>query len=117
MSRNQIDTQRKIAAVRSVASKLHAAEEAIDVAIQRLGELMAEMPAARIDASISATVGQEAFDRVANAMTAISQSRAYTVEAHESLHQTQQDMGLGITASGNMWKLVQRLSVAENEAA
>jgi hypothetical protein len=99
------EKQSKIAVVRRVANKLHAAEDAIDKAIIMLSELNRELPEARMDANLSATVGQDAFSSCADALSLLVQSRAKTVNAHGSLAATQADMGLGAYAMGDGWKL------------
>lgn len=98
---------KRISAVRSITTKLHAAEEAIDLAIIKMCELNSELPSARLKANLSATIAQPAFDRAAEALSSLILSRKYTVEAHESLAQTQRDMGLGAQAMGDGWKLFQ----------
>jgi hypothetical protein len=97
--------QAQIAVVRRVATKLHAAEEAIDKAIIMLSELNRELPEARMEANLSATVGQEAFTASADALALLVQSRAKTVSAHGALAATQSDMGLGTYAMGDGWKV------------
>jgi hypothetical protein len=105
MHNRHVDTQKKIAAVRSVASKLHAAELAIDQAIIKLSELNSELPAARIQANLSATVCQSAFDLSAGALQSLIVCRGQTIKAHEELAQTQIDIGLGVIAMGDGWKI------------
>jgi hypothetical protein len=122
MSNRQVDTRKKIAAVRSVASKLHAAEEAIDLAIIKLCELNSELPMARLEANISATVCQPAFDLSGNALQSLIKCRSQTTKAHEVLAQTQRDMGLGAYAMGGLWKLAEAkqappLALVSSEAA
>jgi hypothetical protein len=122
MSRRHENTQLHIAAIRGVTTKLHAAEEAIDLAIIKLAELNVELPTARINAKLSATVGQPAFDNLAGALASLMQSRHQTVKAHESLAETQQAMGLGAMAMGDGWKIFKpsaelTLALVERQAA
>jgi hypothetical protein len=122
MSNRHPDTQRRIAAVRRVADKIHAAEDAIDQAIIKLAELNVELPMARIDANLSATVAQPAFDNVAGALASMMESRHKTVKAHEALAETQRDLGLGAMAMGDGWKIFKTagappLALVEMEAA
>ena len=122
MSKRHIEMHNKIAVVRRVASKLHAAEEAIDNAIMRLAELNVELPTARLEAGLSATVCQTAFDRSAGALAALVHCRRQTVEAHAALHGTQADMGLAAHAMGDGWKIFQKdsnppLTLVQSEAA
>jgi hypothetical protein len=107
MRNRHIDTHQKVAIIRSVASKLHAAEEAIDLAIIKICELNSELPAARLGAKLSATVCQPAFDLSASALQNLILCRSQTVQAHEVLAQTQRDMGLGAHAMGDGWKTFQ----------
>jgi hypothetical protein len=122
MSKTRLETRQKIAVIRNVATKLHAAEEAIDNAIMKLAELNGELPLARLEAGLSATVCQDAFDRSAQALSALVQCRRETVGAHAALHATQRDMGLGAHAMGDGWKLFQAdesppLTLVQSEAA
>lgn len=122
MSNRRADISSKIAVVRGVAAKLHAAEDAIDLAIIKLSELNSELPAARMEAKLSATVCQPAFDLSAQALQLLIQCRRQTVEAHEVLAGTQRDIGLGAYAMGDMWKLglagqPPALAVVPSEAA
>jgi hypothetical protein len=105
MSIDNEGTRKRISAVRSVTTKLHEVEEAIDLAIIKMCELNSELPSARLKANLSATVAQPAFDLAAEALRSLILSRKQTVEAHESLAQTQRDMGLGAMAMGEGWKI------------
>lgn len=106
MSNRRADVSIKISVVRGVAAKLHAAEEAIDLAIIKLSELNGELPSARIEAKLSATVCQPAFDLSAQALQSLVQCRKQTVEAHEALAGAQRDIGLGAYAMGDGWKVL-----------
>lgn len=106
MSNRRADVSAKISVVRGVAAKLHAAEEAIDLAIIKLSELNSELPSARIEAKLSATVCQPAFDLSAQALQSLVQCRKHTVEAHVALAETQRDIGLGAYAMGDGWKVL-----------
>ena len=122
MSNRRADTSTKIAVVRGVAAKLHAAEEAIDLAIIKLSELNSELPTARMEAKLSATVCQPAFDLSAQALQSLILCRRQTVEAHEVLAGTQRDIGLGTHAMGDLWKLASlnqppALAIVSTEAA
>ena len=107
ISKKHEGTQSRISAVRSVSSKLHAAEEAIDLAIIKMCEFNSELPTARMKANMSATVAQPALDFASEALRSLVQSRQHAVAAHETLAQTQRDMGLGAMAMGESWKLFQ----------
>jgi hypothetical protein len=107
----------RIAVVRRVAKRLHAAEAAIDQAIIAMSELNRELPGARIEAGLSAIVGQEAFSCSAGALAHLVESRARTVDAHAALANTQSELGLGALAMGDGWKINEkkfaRLSVVD----
>lgn len=122
MSKSHEGTREKIAAVRSVASKLHAAEEAIDLAIIKLSELNLELPVARMNANLSAMVAQPAFNLASEALRTLVKCRQQTVEAHEALSETQHDLGLGAMAMGEGWKIFKTgalapLHLVDTEAA
>jgi hypothetical protein len=122
MSRRRENTQQQIAAVRSVTAKLHAAEDAIDHAIIKLSELSLELPSARINAKLSATVAQPAFDNIGAALASLIQGRSQTITAHAALAETREGMGLGALARGDGWKIFQSageapLAIVEDVAA
>ncbi|MBL0924758.1 MAG: hypothetical protein IBJ12_09885 [Sphingomonadaceae bacterium] len=106
MPNRRADISTKISVIRGVAAKLHAAEEAIDLAIVALSELNSELPSARMEAKLSATVGQPAFELSAQALQSLIQCRRQTIEAHGALAETQRDMGLGAYAMGDGWKII-----------
>jgi hypothetical protein len=122
MSTAHDGTRKRILAVRSVTTKLHEVEEAIDLAIIKMCELNSELPSARLKANLSATVAQPAFDLAAEALRSLILSRKQTVEAHQSLAQTQRDMGLGAQSMGEGWKIFKNelqvpLTLVASEAA
>jgi hypothetical protein len=84
-----------------VADHLFAVEAAIDIALTRAAELNAAMPMARSEARLSAIVGQDSFDRAAEAFTALVEARRRIVETHQSLDQTRASMGLREVAAGD----------------
>jgi hypothetical protein len=122
MPNRRTDISTKISVIRGVAAKLHAAEEAIDLAIVALSELNSELPNARIEAKLSATVGQSAFELSAQALQSLIQCRRQTIEAHGALADTQRDMGLGSYAMGDGWKIIPQgqintLALVKDQAA
>jgi hypothetical protein len=122
MTNRRAEVSSKIAVVRSVAAKLHAAENAIDLAIIALSELNSELPSARMEANLSATVCQPAFELSAQALQSLIQCRRQTIDAHGALADTQRDMGLGAYAMGDLWKLASAdqppaLAVVSSKAA
>ena len=91
-------------AATKVAERLFAAEEAIDAALARAAELNSTLATARIDARLSAVVGQEAFEVAAAAFASIAKARADIVETHRRLSETQVQIGLGAVAFGDNGK-------------
>jgi hypothetical protein len=87
-------------AMQQVADKLFAAENAIDAALSSAAELNAALPAARLHANVSAVVGQEPLESVAEAVTALVRARHQLVRAHHQLNDTKAQMGLRTVAVG-----------------
>ena len=63
------------AVAQKVADRLFAVESAIDLALTRAAELNAAMPQARSEARLPAMIGQTAFDRAAEAFSALVEAR------------------------------------------
>jgi hypothetical protein len=91
-------------AATKVAESLFAAEEAIDAALARAAELNSALVTARIEANLSAIVGQEAFEVAAAAFASIAKARGDIVETHKRLSETQVQIGLGAIAFGDNGK-------------
>jgi hypothetical protein len=85
-----------------VADRLFAVESAIDMALTRAAELNAAMPMARTEARLPAMIGQSAFDRAAEAFTALVVARRYIVETHQSLDEAREQIGLREVDSGDL---------------
>jgi hypothetical protein len=95
--------QRRDAAMQ-VAECLFAAEEAIDTALARTAELNSKMVTARTDASLSALVGQDAFEVSASAFAALARARSDIVETHKRLSEAKIQVGLREIAIGELPK-------------
>lgn len=95
--------KRRIVAHR-VADQLFAAENAIDGALAAVATLTAMLPAARIEANLSAVVGQGVIDRTTQTIAALAEARRGIVEAHRELHDVQHQIGLGAIALGGVDK-------------
>ncbi|HEV2816491.1 MAG TPA: hypothetical protein VGW40_04620 [Allosphingosinicella sp.] len=91
---------RREAAIK-VAESLLAAEDAIDIALARTAELNSKMVTARKDASLSALVGQEAFEVSAAAFAALARARCDIVETHRRLSEAKIQVGLRTVAIGD----------------
>lgn len=83
-----------------VANQLFAAEAAIDGALSAVATLTAMLPTARIEARLSAVVGQGVFDRSSQTIAALTEARRGIVETHRELTQVQHSIGLGAVALG-----------------
>ncbi|NKJ00394.1 hypothetical protein [Novosphingobium sp. SG707] len=87
-----------------VAKHLFAAEEAVDLAVARIAELNAALPLARLDARLSAAVGQDALIQSANALMLLTETRGRIVATHASLKQAGDDIGLAALSYGDLIK-------------
>ncbi len=83
-----------------VADQLFAAEAAIDGALSAVATLTAMLPTARIEARLSAVVGQGVFDRSSQTIAALIEARRGIVETHRELTGVQHSIGLGAVALG-----------------
>jgi hypothetical protein len=108
-------------AAHEVAEKLFEFEAAIDQALVCAGKLAASMPEARMNAKLSAVVGQDAIGMVGDALASLYAARAQTVAAHNSLAEVHQQIGLKVYASGMLWKFAEkadhRLTLVTSRAA
>lgn len=91
--------QRKIIGHR-VADQLFAAEAAIDGALSAVAALTAMLPNARIEARLSAVVGQGVFDCSSRTIAALTEARRGIVATHHELSGVQHSVGLGALALG-----------------
>jgi hypothetical protein len=92
------------AIARTVAQRLFAAEEALDLAAARIAELNAALPLARLDARLAATIGQDAVQSSASAMILVAQTRGKIVATHAHLKQASDDIGLKEVSYGDLLK-------------
>jgi hypothetical protein len=90
--------RRELAA--EVAKDLWAAEAAIDEALSRTAALMGRLPKFRIEARISAVVGQGAFDRASETIAMLTSARRQIVETHHELHKSQLELRIPTSAIG-----------------
>jgi hypothetical protein len=95
---------RRDAAIKVVDS-LYAAEAAIDAALACAADLNTTLVNARIEAKLSAVVGQEAFQGAAAAFAALARARADIVETHNRLEETRIQIGLRTLMSGENQKM------------
>lgn len=84
----------------TLATRLYAAESAIDQALMETASLAAALPAARADAWLSAVAGQGAFAGTAGAISALSDARAHIIQTHKTLTALARKLGLEALAVG-----------------
>ncbi|WP_068093629.1 hypothetical protein [Novosphingobium rosa] len=89
----------------SVAARLFAAEEAIDLALARIAELNAALPLARLDARLAASIGQDAILTSASAMVLVAETRDKIVATHVNLKKASDDIGLAEVSYGDLLKV------------
>jgi hypothetical protein len=106
-----------------VTASLRETEDAVDTALAQASDFLAMLPAARREAQVSASMGHDAIERVAAAISALTEARRELVAAHEVLADVQQQLGLGTTAFGpfidkpDYPPKVARLSLVDSKAA
>ena len=83
-----------------VAGQLFAAEAAIDGALSAVAALAAMLPAARVEARLSAVVGQGVFDRSSQTIAALTEARRGIVATHRELSGVQNSIGLRAVSFG-----------------
>ena len=93
--------QRRIVA-REVTQKLNEVESQIDQTLIAAGVLLASLPEARQRASLSAVIGQDALDLVAQATVILTQARGKFVEAHHALAETSKSIGVDPRTTGGV---------------
>jgi len=71
--------------VARLANDLHQAEASQDEAVSQLGRLAQSLTLSRREAGLSTTVGQAAFDALADAVTAQVSAQRAMVALHEAL--------------------------------
>lgn len=84
----------------ALATRLYAAESAIDQALIETATLAAALPAARAEAWLSAVAGQRAFAGTAATISALSDARAHIVQTHNTLTALARKLGLDALAVG-----------------
>jgi len=92
----------RLKAAGMVADHLIPAEHSVDASIERGASLTLAMLAARTEAKLPFSVGQDALDRVIEANTHLIQARRAFVEAHRALAETRDRIGLRTRAFGDL---------------
>ena len=94
----------KVFVAQRVANKLFATEAAVDAAMVEVTEMMAELIQARKDLNLSATVGNGASAKFAEAVQALATARTAIVEAHSQLDETRLRVGIRTRLGGVIGK-------------
>jgi hypothetical protein len=84
----------------TVADHLFAAEAALDEAIRCTAALAGALPAARLEAKLSAAIGQDAFAGASRTMTVLTDARAELLRTHSALGEAKNSIGLRHVAIG-----------------
>jgi hypothetical protein len=84
-----------------VAATLFDAETAIDAALGKTAAFAGVMPSMRVEAGLSALVGQGAFEWASKSITALTEARRAIIEAHKELSVAQKQIGLGAVMYGD----------------
>ena len=95
---------KRLEAAKAVATRLFAAEEALDIAASRIAELNAAMPLARLEANVSAIIGQAAFATSTEALSLVARAREQIVATHRYLKLASDEMGLQAVSFGDSVK-------------
>lgn len=99
----------RLAMANKVASELHEAEAALDLAIAKVGVLVTSLPQALAAAKLSAVVGNSAFGHLQGAVAGLFAGRAEVVALHNELASVKDRMGLRnfvVVGTGDLGKLV-----------
>jgi hypothetical protein len=92
----------RLKAARSVAEELHRFENALDETISCGAQFSSRLVIARMEANLSAVVGQEALNKVFASLSAIVAARGQLVTAHHELKTVADDIGLQTVGFGQM---------------
>lgn len=90
------------AVARTIAAPLLATEQAIDEALAQAGAMATALANGRSVAKLPAMVGQDVFESLGAAMTALFEARRQIVEAHAGLDRTREYLRMPVTNYGDM---------------
>ena len=88
----------------ALATRLYAAEAAIDRALIETATLAAALPASRAEALLSAVTGQRAVDGAAATISALAEARAHIIKTPNALTALARKLGLDALAVGPLDK-------------
>lgn len=102
---SKIRSTARAAVAHRLAGDLCSAEAAVDAAFAEVARFAASIPGARLEASLSAVVGQPVFLCLAEGMTALAEARARLVDAHSELAKVGEQIGVShVVAHGPLDK-------------
>lgn len=88
-------------AAEDLAQRLFATEKAVDEAVCKMADLVGYMPVARMNANLSAVVGQDAISQAAETLSILVGARGRLVATHNRLAETRDQIGLQAMAMGS----------------
>lgn len=91
---------KRIEVARAGAAKLMAVEAALDTALSQTAELVGLLPSLRLNAGLSAVIGQDAVDDLGETLNHIITARRTLVRAHGGLQTVREQIGCGAVAMG-----------------
>lgn len=94
----------KMMVAQGVANRLFATETAIDAAMVEASQLMGAMLTSREELHMSASVGDEAVAKIAQALATLSTARQQVVAAHEELAEVKLRLGIRTRMMGEQQK-------------
>jgi len=109
----------RLAIANKLAKEVHEAEAAIDMAIAKVGTLMASLPQAQADVKLSAVAGDRAFGHLQSAAAGMLGGRTSIVALHNELASIKDKVGLRnmVVGIGDAGKLLPSSgSIAESDA-
>lgn len=95
---------KRIDAARAGAQKLMRAEAAIDAALRETAELVGLLPSLRLEANLSAVIGQDAVEDLGQTLAHILSARRTIVRAHAGLQTVREQIGCRGVSVGDMDK-------------
>ncbi len=96
---------KRIDAARAGAQKLMRAEAAIDAALRETAELVGLLPSLRLEANLSAVIGQDAVDDLGETLAHILSARRTIIRAHGGLQTVREQIGCKWVSIGEADKL------------
>lgn len=90
----------KVFVAQRVANKLFATENAVDAALAEATELMSDMLKARKDVNVAMTFGDDAAQKLVEAIKALGEARTAMVGVHNELNEAKLRLGIRTKMAG-----------------